>query len=74
MDVEFVLVIFLVNYTITAKGYVADGKVKEAVGQRGFFITLNSNAVFLIKLLGNSSGYRVDLNPVHFAICHTVGQ
>ena len=64
------LVVASVNYLEVAKRDVTDGHVKEAVGQIGFFVTLNRDRCSLIQLLGNPSADFIQFDAVQFAASH----
>ena len=74
MDQKRVLVVLLVRHFERPKGHVANGHIKEAVRQIGFFKSLYRNAVLLVQLLGNAPGNAVQFHTVHFGIFHILRQ
>ena len=74
VDQEIVLVVLLVQNLERPKGHVANGHIKEAVRQIGFFKSLYRNAVLLVQLLGNAPGNAVQFHTVHFGIFHILRQ
>ena len=74
VDQEIVLVILLVGDFELTERNIADGGIKEAVGQFRLFKSLHSNGGFLIKLLGDSSGNAIQFHAVQLRLRHAVGQ
>ena len=72
MNKKVIFIIFFIKHLKLLKRHIADCHVKKAVGKLCVLISVNRNAVFLIKLTCDSSRKAVKLNTVHLGI-HTLG-
>ena len=72
VDQEIVLVVAPVGHLEIAEGDIADGHVKETVGQIGFLIAADGDRGGLVQLLGDSSADFIQFNAVAFGAGHTL--
>ena len=70
VDQEIVLVIPLVRNLELTKWDVADGNIKETIRKIRCLKSLHRNAVLLIKLLSNTTGYAVQFHTIHMTSAH----
>ena len=72
VDQEIVAVIPLVQHFVIAKGYIANGTVKETVRELHRLKALDGDLVFLVELPGNPAGNAVQLHAIHFQSFHAL--
>ena len=68
VDLKMQLIIPSVADLILPERHIADGKVKETVGQVGFFVPCDLDSRFLVQLFGDAPRHTVQLNAVEFGI------
>ena len=65
-----VFVVSLIRHAIVAERHVANGEVKEAVGQGGILIPLHGDVGVLIKLLRYPARDGIKLNAIELDFAH----
>ena len=65
-----VFVVSLIRHAIVAERHVANGEVKEAVGQGGILIPLHGDVGVLIELLRYPARDGIKLNAIELAFAH----
>ena len=73
MNQPVVLVVPLVQHLEIAKGNIADGYIKKAVGHLHLFKAGDGDRAVLIQLLGDAPGDGIQFHTIGVTACHTVG-